>query len=201
MKLMNIPQQYNTREIVGILLAAGQGRRFGGDKCLALLPDGTPMGLRAAQNLSAAVDTLVCVVRTDDLALKTLFNNHGFRTVDCPDAALGMSASLKAGVMATANAQGWVIALADMPLIQPDTHRLLVNELCEQGGIVRPSYDAQAGHPVLFSQQYHDELLALSGDSGAKAVLKRHKEKLRLVAVDDAGVLQDFDTKASLLGI
>ncbi len=198
MTLMNIANQYNTREIVGILLAAGQGRRFGGDKCLALLPDGTPMGLRSAQNLSKAVDSLVCVVRPDDLALKTLFNNHGFHTVDCPDAALGMSASLKAGVMATAKAQGWVIALADMPLIQPDTHQLLVNELREQDGIVRPSYDGQAGHPVLFSQQYHNELLALSGDSGAKAVLKRHKAQLLMVAVDDAGVLQDFDTKESL---
>jgi molybdenum cofactor cytidylyltransferase len=195
---MNIANQYNTREIVGILLAAGQGRRFGGDKCLALLPDGTPMGLRSAQNLSQVVDSLVCVVRPDDLTLKTILNNHGFHTVDCPDAALGMSASLKAGVMATAKAQGWVIALADMPLIQPDTHQLLVNELREQRGIVRPSYDGQAGHPVLFSQQYHNELLALSGDSGAKAVLKRHKAQLRMVAVDDAGVLQDFDTKESL---
>ncbi|PWQ95761.1 nucleotidyltransferase family protein [Leucothrix arctica] len=198
---MNIANQYNTRETVGILLAAGQGRRFGGDKCLALLPDGAPMGLRAAQNLSAAVDTLVCVVRPDDWALITLFNNHGFRTVDCPDAALGMSASLKAGIIATPEAQGWVIALADMPLIQPATHQLLVNELREQGGIVRPTYADKAGHPVLFAQQYRDDLLALSGDSGAKAVLKRYQSQLRLLAVDDAGVLQDFDTKDSLLEI
>ena len=188
-------------KVVGVLLAAGQGQRFGGDKCLAPLADGTPMALRAALNLQPAVDELLCVVRPEDRVLKKLFQEHGFATVDCKNALDGMSASLMAGVQASKNAQAWLIALADMPLIKATTYQTLVAELREQSGIVRPSYLGQAGHPVLFSQAYYEDLLSLSGDSGAKPVLRKHSQTVRVVAVDDNGILQDFDTPESLSGI
>lgn len=193
--------QNKTNPIVGILLAAGQGKRFGGDKCLAPLSDGTPMGLRAVQNMSLAVDSLVCVVRPNDHALKEVFHRQGFHTVDSLNAEQGISASLKAGVMASADSQGYLIALADMPFIQTATHQVLINTLRECGGIVRPSYLGQAGHPVLFSKQYYGDLLGLQGDTGARSLLQRYSSELRVIAVDDPGVLQDFDTPDSLLNV
>ena len=187
--------------IVGILLAAGQGKRFGGDKCLAPLSDGTPMALRAAQQLQSAVGQVLCVVRPNDVALKALLQANGFRTVDSVNAAKGMSESLKAGIQASADAQAWVIALADMPLIKTETHQQLLEAFCEHGGVVRPAYQAQAGHPVVFAQEYVQDLLSISGDEGAKSVLKQHAQAVHLVPVDDAGVLQDFDTQESLQGV
>ena len=101
------------RGLTGILLAAGQGRRFGGDKGLAQLPDGTPMALRSALNLRAALLDIICVVRPDDTVLHDLLGEHGFEVVVAEDAGQGMSASLQAGIRATPNAAGWMVALAD----------------------------------------------------------------------------------------
>ena len=63
--------------IVGVLLAAGSATRFGGDKLLRPLPDGTPIGVAALKNLAAAVDTVVAVVRIGDEALATALAAHG----------------------------------------------------------------------------------------------------------------------------
>jgi molybdenum cofactor cytidylyltransferase len=108
-------------QIVGILLAAGVSRRFGSDKRLQPLADGTPMALVAARNLAAACRRCILVIRPDDTALAQLLSEAGLETVVCPDAEQGMGHSLAAGVAASADATGWLVALADMPYIQPAT--------------------------------------------------------------------------------
>ncbi len=192
------PQTDGSLGMVGILLAAGQGTRFGGDKCQALLADGTALGVRAAQNLAGAVDHLLCVVRPDDQALTALFQAQGFRTVTCADAARGMSASLQAGIRAADTADAWVIALADMPLIKPATCQQLVAALRLEGGIVQPVFASQRGHPVGFAAKYRAELLALTGDQGARALLNRYAGQVQYLPVEDAGVLQDIDRPEDL---
>lgn len=156
------------------------------------------MGLRAAQNLVPAVDRLICVVRPDDQALQSLFQRHGFETVICEDAGSGMSASLKAGICATANSDGWLIALADMPFIKPETHGLIAENLKQLGGIIVPKFEGKRGHPVGFSSTYRSVLLQITGDQGARPVLARYADNVRVVAVDDQGIYQDVDTVAAL---
>lgn len=193
-----MPENNDKPGITGILLAAGQGTRFGGDKCLAPLPDGTAMGLRTAQNLAPAVDRLICVVRPDDQVLQNLFQQHGFETVVCEDAGLGMSASLKAGICATEEDTDWLIALADMPFIKPDTHELIAENLRQFGGIISPEFAGKRGHPVGFSHNYRSALLQLTGDQGARPVLARYANDVRVIAADDPGVCQDVDTPDEL---
>ena len=86
--------------IVGILLAAGSASRFGGDKLLAALADGNPIGAVSFRNLRTALQDVRVVVRAEDPALRALFERDSATVVECPDAHLGMSRSLVAGVRA-----------------------------------------------------------------------------------------------------
>jgi len=112
--------------IVGILLAAGRGTRYGGDKLLARLGSaaglaGECVGATACRHLLAALPRVIAVVRPDDAALAAALGAAGARIVRCADADDGMGASLACGVRATKDATGWVVALADMPWIEPST--------------------------------------------------------------------------------
>ncbi|TMH16155.1 MAG: nucleotidyltransferase family protein, partial [Betaproteobacteria bacterium] len=80
--------------IVGILLAAGSASRFGGDKLLAPLKDGIPLGVRAFCNLVASVDSVVAVVRPGDQGFARALSDHGAELIVCPHAANGMGQSL-----------------------------------------------------------------------------------------------------------
>ena len=80
--------------IVGVLLAAGRGTRFGGDKLLATLADGTPVGVMSARNLAAALSEVIAVVRPEDSRLAQLLAGAGIAVESCPTAWQGMGSSL-----------------------------------------------------------------------------------------------------------
>jgi molybdenum cofactor cytidylyltransferase len=183
---------------VGILLAAGSALRFGGAKLLAPLPNGTPIGVAALKNLATAVDAVVAVVRPDDAALASVLAAHGARVTACPRAAEGMGASLAWGIRAAPAAAGWVIALADMPWIDPVTIARIADALKHGSALAAPEYQGARGHPVGMAARFYSELAALSGDEGAKHVLAAHGPALELIAVNDAGVLRDIDTPDDL---
>jgi molybdenum cofactor cytidylyltransferase len=184
--------------IVGILLAAGSASRFGGDKLLAPLEDGTLLGVRALINLAACVDRVVAVVRPGDQALAGALSDNGAEVTFCTYAALGMGQSLAWAIRATPLAKAWVIALADMPWIQVATTRRIVDALESGSALVATSHQGMRGHPVGFSRRYYGELAALSGDEGAKAIVRAHERELQLIETDDAGVSRDIDTPADL---
>lgn len=184
--------------ISGILLAAGAARRFGGGKLVQPLADGTPVALAALRNLQAALDRVVVVVRPDDTAVAHLFSETGIDVVVCADADRGMGHSLAAGVGHERAADGWVIALADMPRVKPQTIRSIVSTLESRQGIVIPCIRGERGHPVAFGARYRDELTGLQGDSGARSILQAHPESVFRLDVDDGGILQDVDTPADL---
>lgn len=184
--------------IVGVLLAAGRGTRFGSHKLLHRLPDGTPMALAALHNLAPSVDSVIAVVRPDDSALIQLLGQQQARIIPCPYAVQGMGASLACGVRAAPEADGWLIALADMPDVPAAVIAALNAELQAGAPLVAPTYQGQRGHPVGFSHAFYPELSALSGDRGARHLLEQHAAQLRLIAVNAPGILRDFDTPGDL---
>src|SRR5574343_357444 len=180
-------------EIVGLLLAAGRSQRFGSDKRLQPLADGTPMALAAARKLASACQRSIVVIRPGDTALAGLLNDAGLETLVCPSAEQGMGHSLAAGVAAWPDADGWLVALADMPYIHPASYRAVIAAM--QGGarLARAFYGARPGHPVGFAAEHRAALLALTGDQGGKAILEAHPGRLVRCQVDDPGVLHDVD--------
>jgi molybdenum cofactor cytidylyltransferase len=182
--------------IAGILLAAGAGTRFGGRKLLHPLSGGTPVGVSAVRNLKSALPRVVAVVRPGDEELRLLLAREQVAIVECAEAERGMGHSLAAGVAAECSAEGWVIALGDMPHIRPDTIRAVAAALEQGATLVVPMFAGERGHPVGFGRQFRDDLLTLSGDAGARAVLTAHASAVRQLEVDDPGVVQDVDTPA-----
>lgn len=102
----------------------------------------------------------------------------------------GMGDSISAGVAATPCSNGWLILPADLPLIRVETIRTVARFL-RQTPIVVPTYKGERGHPVGFSRDCKEDLLALNGQFGAAAVIRKHHS--REVAVNDMGIRIDID--------
>jgi len=185
--------------IVGILLAAGAGSRFGGEKLLHPLADGVAIAAHAARNLLAAAPEAVAVVRWGDFPLYDMLEQEGCQVVMFKDAARGMGATLAHAIGHARSADGWVIALADMPRIAPDTVKKIIAALQDGALIAAPVRNGERGHPVGFGAPLREELLALSGDQGARAVIERHRGTVKLVECDDPGIVLDIDRKSDLL--
>jgi molybdenum cofactor cytidylyltransferase len=183
--------------ITGVLLAAGSGTRFGGHKLLAPLPDGTAVAVAAARHLIDALPDAVAVLRPGDEILASLLAAEGLRIVVNPNANGGMGTSLACGVAAV-EADGWVIALADMPAIRPATIQAIAEALAAGASLAAPVYHGQRGHPIGFARRFHAALTALNGDRGGRDILARHSNELRLIEVDDPGVLVDIDHAADI---
>ena len=177
----------------GILLAAGQSRRFGTDKLLQPLPDGTPLVLAAARHLRQAVPEAIAVVADAESTVAGLLRDEGVRVVVNARSGRGMGTSIACGVRAVDQARGWVIALADMPFIAVSTITSVAALLTGVDVIAAPTYDGRRGHPVAFGAGFRDELLRLDGDTGARNVLHTHADRMYLFATDDPGVLRDID--------
>ncbi|MPS47530.1 nucleotidyltransferase family protein [Methylobacillus sp.] len=184
-------------KITAILLAAGHSRRFThGNKLLYPLQGGEATAVVAARRLLAALPDCLAVVRAP--ALAQMLADCGLETLSCKPHEQMMADSLAAAVRHVVSRQrppdAIVVALADMPFIRPDTIAAVAAQLATGARIAAPAYQGVRGHPVGFSHQLFAQLAALSGDEGARSVLQRHAQDIELVACDDPGILQDFDT-------
>ncbi len=185
-------------EITAILLAAGAGSRFGGDKLLHPLGDGVAIGVHAARNLIAAGLDVVAVVKLGDFPLADLLEQEGCNVTMFADAARGMGASLAHGVAQRRSADGWLIALADMPLIKPATIAAVAREIEAGAALIAPTYKGERGHPVGLSKRFGAQLAALGNDAGARDIIAAHQDVMKFIECDDPGVLHDIDTHGDL---
>ncbi len=190
--------------IAGIVLAAGKGSRFGGDKMLHPIKqkngDGLAMGLLSAMNLKPWVDDVICVVRARDKKLIALYQQHGFKIHISEHYELGLSASLVAGIQACNDASMYVLALGDMPFINAKTYqdiRLTIDK-SDKDKIIQPRFNNKPGHPMVFPKRLKNQLLALQGDVGARSIVNKEAKKLVSINVNDAGIHWDVDVKAAV---
>jgi molybdenum cofactor cytidylyltransferase len=190
--------------VVGILLAAGRGRRFDPlgqrNKLLQALPEagGEPVVAASARKLLAVVDTVIAVVPPDDGGVGALLSSIGCELTVCPDADSGMAASLVHAIrhsLPQAPA-AWLVALGDMPHVAPATLRLLTEALAAGAPIAAPVMGGRRGNPVGFGRVHLPALLALEGEQGARSLLQSCP--VTGVPVDDPGIFLDIDTPADL---
>ncbi|QSL91349.1 nucleotidyltransferase family protein [Ectopseudomonas toyotomiensis] len=188
-----------TQRVAALMLAAGYSRRFGGDKRRATLADGRSL-LAASLTLPCSMLEEVWLMLRPDEAPTGMDLPTGVRVVQNAASAQGMGHSLAAGaerLLAESNADAVAIFLADMPAIHRDSLETLIAH-SSANNIVLPSYRGKRGHPVLFGRDFWPQLATLSGDVGARPVLQQNPNAVRIVELDDPGVLQDIDTPADL---
>jgi len=184
--------------ILGILLAAGAARRMGRDKLR--LP------WRGSTVLSSTLARWTAVQELDEILLVRRHDSPEIRwprvrTLVNAGADEGMGSSLRlAAHSSPSGTEAVVIGLADMPEVASDTISALVEAWRPRGpaGLVAPVFHGQRGHPVVLGAHHFPALRALTGDRGARTILRDHADDLRLVDVDDPGVLLDLDTPADL---
>lgn len=184
--------------ICGILLAAGASKRFGSDKLLHPLAGETTVALAALANLRAVIPHVIAVVRPGVPLLENRLSEAGATVILCVNADEGMGTSLATAVAASGDVTGWVVALADMPYIRPDTIGKIAASLTAGADIAAPAYRGERGHPVGLSARFRAQLETLRGDEGARSVLKENTGLIKLIEVDDPGVCRDIDTPEDL---
>jgi len=165
-----------------IVLASGRGERF-------VASGGTGSKLKALLVNKPVLEHTIESVRASGLPWHVEDAGHA-----------GMGDSISAAVRATADAAGWPILPADLPLIQPAPLQKLAQALVDGAAAAQAVYQGQRGHPVGFGAASGLALSVLSGPQGAAPVLRALRESGAVldVPVDDAGVLTDIDTLADL---
>jgi CTP:molybdopterin cytidylyltransferase MocA len=190
--------------IAGVVLAAGEGRRFGGGKQLAEL-EGRPLLEHAlAASAEGGLEPRFVVLGANAQRILAGVDLHGHEVVVCPGWDEGMAASLRAGVDAarSAGADAILITLGDQPRVKAEA---IGRVLAARGGpdgtsrAVRASYDGVPGHPALLEGSLFDALLALRGDEGARGVFR--SAGTHLVACEDVAVPTDVDEAGDLAAL
>ncbi|HET9734204.1 MAG TPA: nucleotidyltransferase family protein [Burkholderiales bacterium] len=183
---------------VGLLLAAGSASRFGSDKLQHPLPHGVAIAVQSARHLRAVASRVVAVVRPGAQETARALAAEGCEIAVCEQAVSGMGASLACAVRAAGAADGYLVALGDMPFVRPSTIAAVRDALAAGALVAAPYWRARRGHPVGFAGSLRMELEALAGDEGAKRVLAAHEAQLVKVPVGDPGAIRDIDRPSDL---
>jgi len=184
--------------IVGLLLAAGSASRFGSDKLRHELPHGVSIAVQSARHLKLELPRVVAVVRPGSDELAQALAAEKCEVVTCHNAAEGMGASLACAARAAGEADGYLIALADMPFLRRTTIAAVREALVAGAPLAAPYFRARRGHPVGLSRRFFPELLALRGDEGAKRVIAANEKQMVKIPVGDPGALRDIDRPEDL---
>lgn len=192
------PSTGRAPRIAAVVLAAGMSSRMGGRNKLLREIGGMPMIRRSVEAAQASSASPVTVVTgRDEVEIRAALADLDVTFAHNPDFAAGMAGSLKAGIAALpANVDGVVVALGDMPFVTAHQVDRLIAAYDEDEGrtICVPTHDGKWGNPVLWSRRYFPEMLAISGDKGARELLHTYADKLCEVPMEDTGILRDFDT-------
>jgi molybdenum cofactor cytidylyltransferase len=180
-------------KVAGILLAAGRGTRFGGNKLEAMLGDAM-LGVHAARTLAGmGCGHLFAVHDPAHAALAKAFGALGFTFIDNDDPAAGLSHSLSLAAKAalTTDADGLLVCLADMPFVTTDHLRILIDASSDR--IIASAIGDTRTPPALFPRALWPTLAALTGETGARAFLRD-----AIAIQGSTEMLADIDTPADL---
>ncbi|WBM72755.1 nucleotidyltransferase family protein [Buttiauxella sp. WJP83] len=180
-----------------IIAAAGRAERYRkaggtGNKLDALLNDGSVFAqtLRHARASNLAVHV---VTRPENIQIQALCGAQQIPVTLIESSGLGES--IAAGVGATPHWDGWLVHLADMPFVTPVVFVEVAQALAFHP-LVRPCANAQPGHPVGFSHDWFNKLCQLTGDNGARELLRG--ENIHFINVNDVESQRDIDLPSQL---
>ena len=186
--------------IGGVILAAGEGSRFGGAKQLALFR-GRPLieHALAAATAVPAIERVVVVLGADADRVRAEANLDGAEIVLAEDWREGIAASLRAGIGALAEAEAALVLLADQPLITPQAIAAVVDRIDSPRPAARAVFGDEPGHPVLIKRELFGSVARLRGDSGARELLEA--VGVARVECQHLASAEDVDTPADLVAI
>ncbi|HEX4759403.1 MAG TPA: nucleotidyltransferase family protein [Thermoleophilaceae bacterium] len=182
--------------IGGVVLAAGEGSRFGGAKQLAEL-DGKPLLEHVLATVAAvpAIERFVVVLGAHASEIEARIDPRGAEVLVCNEWDEGQAASLRTGLSAVEDLDAAVILLGDQPGITPSAIEAVLAHF-DGTRPLRAVYDGAPGHPVVMPRSLFAAAMRLEGDEGAKQLLE--EAGVRRVEVGHLCEPTDIDTPADL---
>ncbi|HEY0307609.1 MAG TPA: nucleotidyltransferase family protein [Acidobacteriaceae bacterium] len=188
-----------------VLLAAGASTRLGQPKQLVTI-DGESLLSRSIRiAFESGIDEVFVVLGAQAGTLRQhLANSTKAELVENPDWQQGMATSIHAGVRAALAhqppPQAIILLTCDQPAVTP-FHLVQLQLLADEDPprIAASTYADRIGVPAVFPQQYFSELLALTGDTGARSLLRAHAADLETLSLEHGEL--DLDTPESLAAI
>ena len=185
--------------ISAILLAAGQSKRMNGDnKLIKKYNKKYLINHIIGILIKSKVDKIIVVLGFQSSKVRKItIKNKKINFVYNKNYKSGMASSIKTGLKRISKKSiGFLIVQADMPLIS----KKIVNTLCyavrnSNKEIVAPIYKREMGNPIGFKRSITRILNKTSGDSGAKKIILRNKNKLGLIKINSKSIFKDFNTK------
>ncbi len=185
-----------------IVLAAGRSTRMGPHNKLTEDVGGEPMVRRVVKAaLASRARPVVVVTGHQQAEVSAALAGLNLAFTHNRHFAEGLASSLIAGVTALPKGiDGAMVALGDMPGVQPAHFDKLISAFAPQDGraICIATHGGKRGNPVLLAASLFQELLALTGDSGARQILGSHQELVAEVEMGSEAVLVDVDTPEAL---
>ncbi len=176
-----------------IVMASGYGSRIGTNKLL--------LEYRDKKLIEHIMDKILQInfysrlVVAKDKEVLDIACKRGFKVVENKNSILGQSESIKLGIENSPVAEGYMFFTGDQPLLSKLTIEKMIDAFKNNPqNIVVPRYKERNGSPVIFSSIFIDELKDLKGDKGGREVIKRNKDSLVFVEVENECELMDIDT-------
>lgn len=184
-----------------ILLAAGRSTRMGSENKLLAAIDGQPMVRHAAQAAEQA-GRVICVTGHEASSVREALSGLDITFAHNPAFAEGLSASLRAGIRALApDVTHAVILLGDMPGVTPAMIARLADAARENPrAIIAATANGRRGNPVVWPKAFFEQLMAVSGDKGARDILEENAGLVVSIEIGEAASL-DIDTPEALKGL
>jgi molybdenum cofactor cytidylyltransferase len=190
------------RRVAAIILAAGRSTRMGAVNKLIAEIGGKPLvRLAAEQALASQAKPVIIVTGHQQDRVAAALEGLPLRLVHNPDYAEGLGTSLRTGIAAVPeNVDGAIVLLGDMPQVDAALIDKLVGAFDPELGalVVVPTIDGKRGNPVVWSRRFFSELMAISGDVGARHIIGNYSEVVAEVPVTGNAVFADIDTPEAL---
>jgi len=189
-------------QLTCILLAAGLSQRMGTtNKLLLPYQDQTILTTTLQQLHQSIIDHIIVVTGFEDTKIKRVLQTFpNLQVIHNPEYQEGMTSSIQSGLEALqAPETAIMIALGDMPLLRAADYNRLIQHfkrICEkeETPIVRPIYQKQIGHPVIFHEKYIEALKRQKGKQGCRAIIKAHPTDFRGMQTEHLAYVRDIDT-------
>lgn len=187
-------------QVSAILLAAGNGSRFGGNKLLESY-EGKALYEHTLQKvLASSFKQVILVTQYSEIANRV--RGMPVELVVNPNPERGISSSIQLGLQRCLPCDGIMFFVCDQPHLRTETiSGMLATFSQDTSKLVSASYGERRGNPVIFPYALYDELMGLRGDHGGSILLQDHQEELKLYAVSHLDELMDIDYRDELTGL
>lgn len=186
--------------IAGIILAAGESKRFNRQNKLTLpLGSGLIIERVLETALKSVLARVILVVKPDDNEIIEIGKKYNTTIIFNPEYKNGMSSSIKAALLELdkeKSIEGFCVLLGDQPFISSKTIDSVVKAFQKgKKEIVVPCYRGKCGNPVLFDIAWQEDFMKISGDVGGRVLIRLYPDKIKKVEISDNTILFDIDSE------